>query len=243
MLPPWQKTVVVRVENETQNTRRFWIQFPETAVFDFLPGQFVTMDLPIHNVPSRRARSYSIASWPNNTNIIELIIVHKEGGTGTEYLFNKINVGSELQVRGPMGNFLLPATMDKDLFLICTGTGIAPFRSMIHYIHLHKLPHQAIYLIFGCRRLTDALYADELREMESLEKDFYYFPVFSRETEAGGIYRQGYVHPVYEEICKSGNFAPADFYLCGWKDMIREAKERIQKMGYSRKSIHQELYG
>jgi ferredoxin-NADP reductase len=36
---------------------------------------------------------------------------------------------------------------------------------------------------------------------------------------------------------------PAYFYLCGWKDMIEEAKQRIQAMGYDRKSIHQELYG
>jgi CDP-4-dehydro-6-deoxyglucose reductase len=36
---------------------------------------------------------------------------------------------------------------------------------------------------------------------------------------------------------------PANFYLCGWKNMIDEAKLRIQALGYDRKSIHQELYG
>ncbi|RYY68294.1 MAG: oxidoreductase, partial [Chitinophagaceae bacterium] len=36
---------------------------------------------------------------------------------------------------------------------------------------------------------------------------------------------------------------PANFYLCGWKNMIDEAKQRIQALGYDRKAIHQELYG
>ena len=231
------------MEDETPNTRRFWIRLSGQDVFEFRPGQFVTLDLPIHEQASRRARSYSIASWPDNTNIIELIIVYKEGGSGTEYLFDEIKPGSELSLRGPLGNFLLPPLIDRDLFLVCTGTGIAPFRSMIHHIHLNDLPHKNIYLVFGCRRLSDALYGAEMRELESQVAGFHYIPTFSRETEAGGFYRQGYVHPVYEEICKKNGMPPADFYLCGWKDMIREAKERIQLMGYPRKSIHQELYG
>jgi CDP-4-dehydro-6-deoxyglucose reductase len=36
---------------------------------------------------------------------------------------------------------------------------------------------------------------------------------------------------------------PAKFYLCGWKNMIDEAKQRIVALGYDKKSIHQELYG
>ena len=35
----------------------------------------------------------------------------------------------------------------------------------------------------------------------------------------------------------------AAFYLCGWKNMIDEAKQRIQALGFDRKAIHQELYG
>jgi len=64
--------------------------------------------------------------------------------------------------------------------------------------------------------------------------------------------RIGYVHGVYEELINAatvtdaeGNkqLPPANFYLCGWKNMIDEAKQRIQALGYDRKAIHQELYG
>src|ERR1700749_868866 len=133
-LQPWRTGKVIAIKEETPGTRRFWIQVPELERFDFLPGQFVTLDLPIHEKPNKRWRSYSIASWPDGSNIIELVIVLLEGGLGTNYLFNHVSVGSELTLRGPQGVFTMPETIDRDLFFICTGTGIAPFRSMAHHI-------------------------------------------------------------------------------------------------------------
>ena len=79
-LQPWRKGIVTRIAEETYNTRRYWIQIPELPSFDFIPGQFITFDLPIDEKPARRLRSYSIASWPDGTNTIELVIVLLEGG-------------------------------------------------------------------------------------------------------------------------------------------------------------------
>src|SRR6476620_6696540 len=152
---PWRTGKIIRIENETYNTRRYWIQVPELESFDFTPGQFVTLDLPIAEKPAKRWRSYSIASWPDGTNLFELVIVLLEGGLGTNYLFSSVSVVSELTLRGPQGVFVLPEPIDKDLFFICTGTGIAPFRAMTHHILNHTIQHQNIYLVFGCRLFGD----------------------------------------------------------------------------------------
>ena len=237
-LQPWRKGIITRIENATHNTKRFWVQVPELETFDFKAGQFVTFDLPIHEKPNKRVRSYSIASWPDGTNVYELVIVLMEGGAGTKYLFNEIQIGSELTFRGPQGVFVLPDPIEKDLFFICTGTGIAPFRSMLHYISDHNIPHQNIYLIFGTRTKANFLYYDEMRDLATTIADFHFIPTLSREEWEG---KTGYVHQIYEELAKEKQ--PAVFMLCGWKDMIDEAKRRIQEMGYDRKSIHQELYG
>lgn len=253
MLQPWQTGKVIRIENATDFTRRFWIELVSGLPFHFEPGQFVTLDLPIHEKPSRRWRSYSIASWPDGSPVFELVIVLLDGGVGTKYLFEEIQVGSELTLRGPQGSFTMPQPLEKDLFLICTGTGIAPFRAMAHHILNHNIPHQEIYLIFGCRRLGDALYQKEMEELELKLTGFQYLPVFSREVPENRehLIRTGYVHAVFEEICKQkaasngspGGVYPASFFLCGWKVMIDEAKKRIVDLGYDRKAIHLELYG
>ncbi len=242
MPEPWRTGKFIRIEKITELTWRFWIQIPEVENFDFKPGQFVTLDLPIHEQKNKRWRSYSIASHPDGTNVIELVIVWLEGGLGTHYLFNEISVGSEVLLRGPQGIFTLPALIDKDLFLICTGTGIAPFRSMVHYIHLHNIEHKNINLIFGCRKLCDSLYGDELKILSTKLPGFNYLPVFSREDKENTNIKHGYVHAIYESLLLAEK-PEAYFYLCGWKNMIDDAKHNIIAMGYDKKSIHLELYG
>jgi CDP-4-dehydro-6-deoxyglucose reductase len=237
-LQPWRQAMVLRIKNETPDTKRFFLQIPELDAFDFAPGQFVTLDLPIHEKPTKRWRSYSIASWPNGTNTIELLIVLNPQGTGTPYLFNEIKEGDMLTLRGPQGVFTLKEPLDKDIYLICTGTGIAPFRSMVQHIHLQKMAHKKITLIYGCRKKENLMYFDELKRLEKEMSDFYYIPTLSREEWEG---RSGYVHSIYEELCK--NQTPSAFYLCGWREMIDEARKRITEMGYDKKDIHVELYG
>ena len=76
---------------------------------------------------------------------------------------------------------------------------------------------------------------------------FHFIPTLSREEWEG---QKGYVHQVYEEQLKKNitttgplEECGAAFYLCGWRDMIDEAKQRLIALGFDRKCIHQELYG
>jgi ferredoxin-NADP reductase len=238
MLLEWQKGVVKQMEQVTHNTRRYWVELPETTNFHFIPGQFVTLDLPIDERRNKRWRSYSIAAAPDGSNIIELLIVHLEGGKASKYIFEQVGIGSELVLRGPQGVFVLPKDLSKELFLVSTGTGIAPFRSMMQYIHKNNVPFNKIYLIFGTRTQADLLYADEMKQLERLLPGFHYIPTLSREQWEG---KGGYVHPIYEELCKDRQ--AATFMLCGWRDMVDEARQRIAAMGYNRKDIEVELYG
>ena len=236
-LEPWRKGKVVRIEDANAITKRFWIAVTETDTFTFKAGQFVTLDLPIHEKRNKRWRSYSIASCPDGSNVFELIIVLDKRGLGTPYLFYEVKVGSELTFRGPQGVFVLKE-LDKDVFMVCTGTGIAPFRSMLCEIKRNNIPHKNIYLVFGCRTKNDLLYHDEMKSLEKEIENFKYIPTLSREEWEG---KRGYVHPVYEELCADKR--PVEFYLCGWKGMLDEAKGRILEMGYDAKVIHSELYG
>lgn len=238
MLPKWQKAIVKKIEQVTPGTRRYWIELPETEHFDFKPGQFVTLDLPIHEKRNKRWRSYSIASVPDGSNIIELVIVYLDGGLGTDYIFSNVEEGAELILRGPQGVFILPEELPQDLFLVCTGTGVAPFRSMVQHIKKNQLPHNNIHLIFGTRTKEDLLYYDELKQLDEEMEKFHYHPTLSREDWEG---RKGYVHSIYEELSKGKT--DVKFMLCGWKQMVDEAKQRILDMGYDKKCICLELYG
>ena len=134
--------------------------------------------------------------------------------------------------------FTIPHNVEKELFLICTGTGIAPFRSMVNFIFLNNIPHKKIHLVFGTRTKNNLLYFDEMKKLENDFEGFHFHPTLSRDDWEG---EKGYVHTIYEKLLTSK--PDAQFYLCGWKNMIDEAKSRLLEMGYDKKDIHLEIYG
>lgn len=229
--------VVYDIQDASPTVKRFFFRVPSVTSFDFKPGQFVMLELPI---PAKvNTRSYSIASAPDGTNTFELIIVINENGLGTPYLFNNVTIGSVIKCAGPLGKFTLPAQLDHDVVMVATGTGIAPFRSMLHYIKAHQLPRKNVYLVYGNRFEKDILYKNELEHMcDTDEHCFYFHPVLSREDGWQGA--KGYVHPVYEEILADRR--PAYILLCGWSSMVREARDRLYAMGYTKEQVHFELY-
>jgi ferredoxin-NADP reductase len=244
MLQPWQNGIVTKITPIAKNTNQYTITLENKDPFDFLPGQFVTLNLPIHEKASKCLRSYSIASAPNGTNSFELIIVLANPSTGgTDYIFDKISEGSSLILRGPVGVFTLPEIKDKNVIFICTGTGIAPFNSMLqHHLNSLKNKNTQFNLIFGCRTKEDLIYYNQLQDLDKEFANFNYHPTLSRETWEG---KMGYVHNLYQEIINTPNFnrENALFYLCGWRTMIDDAKHNLLEMGFDKKQIHYELYG
>ncbi len=236
----WYDSTVKKIEDASPNTKRFWLKVEEPL--PFTAGQFVTMDLPISEKRLKRWRSYSIANAPEpEGQLLEFCIVQLEGGAATRYLFEEVEEGSNIRFKGPSGTFVLPQPIEKDLVLICTGTGVAPFRSMIHHIREAGLAHRNIHLIFGTRYADSILYRHEFEALEQTMPNFKYSIALSREENWEGY--RGYVHQIYQEHYSEVR-PDVDFYLCGWSNMIDEAVAKlILEMGYNKSQVHYELYG
>jgi CDP-4-dehydro-6-deoxyglucose reductase len=232
------ETEIVKIINETSTTRRYFFSVVSKDKFEYKAGQFVMLQLDINaKIPYR---SYSIASTPDGSNQFELIIVLNPPGAGTPFIWDNFEVGSKVMCAGPIGKFVLPEYIHNDLCFICTGTGIAPLRSMLWYIIKNKIQHHRIYFVFGARTKDDLLYYEELLELIEKHKSVHFFPVLSRETSETWNGRIGYVHQVYEEIFS--NKRPAEFFICGWSAMLKEARERLALMGYPKEQVHFERY-
>lgn len=237
----WYDSKVIKIENQSPNTKRFWIEVPDEEAIQFKAGQFITMDLPIHEKRLKRWRSYSIANEPDQSNILELCIVNLEGGLASKYLFEEVELGTNIRFKGPSGGFVLKEPVDKDLVLICTGTGVAPFRSMLLDIYKNKKAHQNIHLIFGARTEAAILYRKEFEDLQKKMPQFSYDIALSRSESWEGY--KGHVHQIYLEKHKDTR-TDIQFYLCGWSDMIDDAVANLMiKLGYDKSQIHYELYG
>lgn len=242
----WYNSKIIEIESIAPTTKRFWLQIEGDETLDFKAGQFVTMDLPIAEKRLKRWRSYSIASAPSHpaSNVLEFCIVRAEAGAGTRYLFEEATVGTTIRFKAPDGNFILTDARiaEKNLVFICTGTGVAPFRSMIHDLLQRGLPYRNLHLIFGTRTEAGILYQKEFEDLQSKYPNFKYEVVLSRPQPTWNG-RRGYVHAAYMEAYPNPT-AETDFWICGWSKMIDEAVEHLLlDLKCAKSQIHYELYG
>jgi ferredoxin-NADP reductase len=228
---------IVNIIDENDIVKRYFIKVPDEVPFTFKAGQFIMLDLPLDSKYTNR--SYSIASPPTNDNIFELCIVINPNGLGTPYMFENYKVGSTVKISRVLGKFYLPDPIEHDICFICTGTGIAPLRSQLLDIVNKNIPHKNIYMVFGNRWEKDIIYRKEMEDIQQSMPEFQFHPVLSRQND-GWTGKTGYVHAVYEEIFKDKR--PAYFYICGWADMLHEARKRLADLGYDKKFIKFESY-
>jgi len=237
----WYDTQISRIEKMTATTHRFWLARQPEWEFEFKAGQFITLDLPIHEKRLKRWRSYSLASNPNDKGDLELCIVKLEGGLASEYLFEKATIGTPIKFKGPAGAFTLPETpTEGTLVFICTGTGIAPFRSMLKKMEADEQLNRPVHLIFGTRTEEGILYRKEMEALAARHPNFTYSVALSRESAAGC--QKGYVHPIYQDAYATVR-PDLHFYICGWSNMVDEAVATLEEMGYAKEQVHYELYG
>ena len=163
--------VILDIIQESPRVKRFVLESKSSVFTNFIPGQFIVLQavFPDHGVVQR---SYSIASKKANEPHLELCIVLNEHGVFTPWLFSlqkgDLIVGSDAQ-----GSFiyLQESKQFKNVF-ICTGTGVAPFRSMIQ--EALRDSQQEVHLVFGNRYREDILYHGEWLELAANHDHFHF---------------------------------------------------------------------
>jgi len=237
----WKKGIISRIQSLTDDTWSFEMDIEASAGLDYVPGQFITMDLPIGEKRLDRWRSYSIAGNPYGLSRLVFCIGRVPGGRASRYLFETLTEGTEITFKGPEGGFTLPSDLDREIVMICTGTGVAPFRSMIMHIILSQIPFRHIHLIFGTRFEKNILFREEFETYARQNKAFSYSIALSREQVPGAHF--GYVHDIYTKQYKNPE-KDRLFMICGWKGMIDDAVRHLgTEMGYHSSQIKYELYG
>lgn len=187
-------------------------------------------------------RNYSVASWEDGTNQFELIITNLKGGAMCDYLFNEAKIGDEFIYRGPMGVFTLPNNLlERDIYMVSTGSGISPFRSMINDIFVNKKEFKNIKLFFGTKTEKDIVYREEFELFQQYLPGFEYIPTLSREKVPG--IAEGYVHKHYLDLIDKSDDKPLVYY-CGWGGMISQGRFELAKRGFKMQDdIRVEIFG
>jgi ferredoxin-NADP reductase len=225
------KATLVEYRTLSPDVRHF--VFEASEPLHFVPGQFVSFTESIHGQEFTRA--YSLASAPGKNNRFELCLNHVPDGAFSSRLF-AMKAGESLEMRPPLGAFTL-LTPPKESILVATGTGIAPFRSMLQAHLTDTSP--PFTLIFGARYEHGLVYRDEFEEMARRFPRFHFIPVLSQ-PDAAWRGATGRVQATLRQVV--GDRRDLNIYLCGLKAMVNETRAMLKEMGFDRKHILSERY-
>ena len=151
-----------------------------------------------------------------------------------------LNSGDAITFQGPFGNFILHPPM-RDTLFIATGTGIAPIRSMLHWLLAAEDRHEGrqLSLLFGARTEQDLYYREEFEQLAAKHDNFYFLPSLSR-APAGWQGLRGYVQTHVNEIV--GSRTDMHAYICGLAKMVKANRDLLKSLGWDRTSIRYERY-
>lgn len=187
---------------------------------EFTSGQHLTLGM----MEDKQLREYSIYS-PNNVDYLEVLIKEVEEGHVSKRL-KKLKEGDPVNVEGPFGFFTLETSKAKShkFLFIASGTGIAPFHSMI------KSHSDIDYKILHGVRYGEEQYASEVYPEGK------YIGCTSRDK--GGNYNGRVTDYLKENDIDSNTLV----YLCGNYEMIHEVYDILTNKGLSPDNIRTEVY-
>jgi ferredoxin-NADP reductase len=227
------KAKLVESREIAPEVRHFVFEVPEAAEFSFIPGQWVSCEETVNGEPITRA--YSIASPPHG-NRFDLCLNRVQNGHLSPYLFG-MRPGDSIEMRGPFGTFIFREP-PADSVLVATGTGIAPFRSMLP-ARLSKDSSHKITLLFGVRHEHSLLYRDEFESLARQHANFRFWPTLTR-PEPGWKGRTGRLQQHLAEIVDPRR--ELDVYICGLREMVDEVRTMLRNLGFDRKRMVYEKY-
>lgn len=169
----------------------------------FVPGQFISVKF------GGTPRAYSVASSPNH-DLLRFCIRRVPDGRLTPRLCDGLDPGENLTIRGPNGDFVLSEPSQRDVAFLATGTGAAPFRSMIDYIFEEGRDHydgkqRDIWFFLGASWRDDLPFHEHFKSLDEEHENFHYVPTCSREhylSEWNG--ESAYVQQTFLKYMESG---------------------------------------
>lgn len=238
----WQNAKIVDIVSRTPRIKSFFFALPEP--FDFRAGQHVDIRLTAPD-GYQAMRSYSIASAPGGAaNSIEIAIDLLDDGEVSPFFHEVAAVGDEIEMRGPLGGYFVWSPDDGGpLLLIGGGSGLVPLMSMVRARDTAGAAVPAA-LILSARHWDEALYGDELIELEQRQTGLSVIFALTRDAptrpqDFGRHIDEGVVRQALMSLPAS----PRLVFICGSNGFVNSASDAVLAAGIPTGVVRTERYG
>ncbi|WP_157019425.1 hybrid-cluster NAD(P)-dependent oxidoreductase [Mesorhizobium xinjiangense] len=224
---------------ETPNVMTFCFQSPSGALFDYNPGQFLTLELPVPGGPIYR--TYTISSSPSRPTSLTVTAKAQADSTGTRWMFDNLRPGMRLRANGPGGRFSIVHHPAEKYLFISAGSGITPMMSMATY--LYDLGRDPDIVFVSCaRRPSEIIFRERLEHIASrvngidlkwvVEETDPYKPW----TGFRGMFNQLMLGKMAQD------YLEREVFCCGPEPFMQAVREALAGLGYDMELYHQESF-
>ncbi len=239
------KATLTSIQQLTPDTSK--LVFSTIEPLNFIPGQFIMLDVLLRNEGSftildgknaLQRRSFSISSSPTLSPFcFELTVKKEQEGFVSDFLTSHVKVGEEFSISGPYGKFTLSDTMSH-VIMLGAGSGIAPLRSMIHYIIDKDLPTE-VDLFYSNKTREDIAHEAELLRLSKTHDSIHVHFTLTRESEK---HWRGLIGRINFTMISKVITPASYFYLCGSPQMVKDLRLQLLSGGIEEKRVKMEMW-
>ena len=227
MSPSRYTARIDRIRDLAPNVRELTLCLvePGPSTFHFLSGQSIAVDILLPENQAQTVRYYSLASPSIQSTRFTLLLSLADQGVGATYLFQQPE-GATVQFHGPHGIFHLQEDKSQKMLFVATGTGIAPFLSMLSSLLENPITNP-VRLYWGLRSERDLYYQEELQTLADQNPCFSFVTTLSR-AHQGWSGATGRVTELASSLPSVNDLA---VYVCGHQAMVNEVSTIIREKG------------
>ena len=237
----WQRATLVRRVVKTPGITSFFLR-PQHP-FEWRAGQHADIRLTAED-GYRAIRSYSIASFPMESGVVELAIERLAGGEVSEYFHDIAEEGDEVEIKGPLGgHFVWDVDDGGPILLIGGGSGLVPLMAMVRR-RAEAGAHTPMHLLLSARTPQDILNREELEAFESRDDGFgMTFALTRGDPWRDGDFSRRIDNDILSMVLQRLPTAPSRVFICGTNGFVNAAADGAIAGGVAAAIIRTERYG
>jgi len=237
----WQRATITEIVRQTPRVVSFFLQPSQPLAYR--PGQHVDVRL---SAPDgyQTQRSYSIASTPEQGEIIELAIERLDDGEVSAFFHDVATIGDEIELRGPLGGHFVWTVEDgAPILLIGGGSGVVPLVSMTR----HRAAQQSlapILLLYSARTSDELIFRDELLMFNQSGNGFDLVLTLTREPSSQTSDYTRRIDPamIVDALARMPS-PPKEVFVCGSNAFVTAAADALIAGDVPAAIIRTERYG
>lgn len=239
----------IQIIEDTKDVKTFRFIAKSPTLFNYKPGQFVTLNLNINGQTVKR--SYSISSTPSRPHTLEITVKRvpppsdvpdAPPGLVSNWLHDHLKVGDEIKITGPFGKFTCVDNNASKLLFISAGSGITPMMSMSRWA-LDTVANRDIIFLHSARTPNDIIYRQELEAMTTNHANFRLALTMTRPVV--GETWWGFTGRLNEILLPAitPDFKERVIYICGPESFMKSVKTLVESLEFPMENYYQESFG